>query len=335
MLIMVGIFVFSFLLFKLRLFPRIINGPKELTVPSVNNIRQVFSEKPGFVLSETNKHGYASLTTAEIWKKLLLGFEKGEKVQVYLENELIERLRNEPDSPVYKELLSLFRQGSLPNFAQQVLVSILGQVGNFKSAEALMSLVNENLLNEPDVKLVAFNAISQFSPESRLEHSSAELAPVFEIAWQTDNSEYWPSIANVMASIGTPSTLDVFTKTLTDNTDPKRVEIVKQAMTSLSNPDLVPKLAASLENPENENVLLASGNALANIGNSDATSALLEWSAQANTEKAALVKEWFETAMNTTPEFIDYLKINLTEQKFESPEIKQAVQELLKNVKSQ
>lgn len=334
-LLIAGILIFSVFLAWLLFFSEKISEPKKPVAQSTTNTKQKLPAQPSLVLNESNNRNVGSLTTETIWKKLLAGFQNGEKVQVELENELIERLRNEPDSPVYQELLSLFRQGSLEGFAQQVLVSLLGEVENFKSAETLMNLVNEALLNEPDVQWAASNAIRKFSPESWHEHSNAEFAPVFEAAWRTDNSNFWLPIANVMATIGTPSTLDIFIKTLTDNTDPKRVEIVKRAMTDLTNPALIPKLADSLENSKTETVQLTSGETLANMGNIEAASTLVDWSSQADAGKVGLVKTWFETAMNTTPEFIDYLETNLAGQKFAAPEVKQAVSAVLAEVKNE
>ena len=306
--------------------------PVKSTIQPIKNTNQPVPQQFNSAYIEDQYKDYSSLTTESIWKTLLAGFQGGEKVQIGLENALIERLRKEPDDAIYKEFLALFRQRSLEDFAQQVLVSILGEVGNYKSAETLMSLVNEALLDEADVKSAAFDAISKFSPELWHEHPNTELAPVFEAAWQTENAEFWPSIANVMASIGTPSTLDMFIETLTDNTNAERVDIVKQAMTNLVNPALVPKLADSLENSATENVQLASGDALAHMGEIEAATALFDWSAHADAGKVDLAKQWFETAMNTTPEFVAYLETNLPNQKFASPEIKESISVVLKNV---
>ena len=296
--------------------------------------KSAVSEKFGSGFDENLNRETSTLTTEALWKRLLASIQRERETQIDLENEFIERLRKEPDSVIYQEFLALFRQGSLKVSPQQVLVSLLGEVGDYKAAETLMSLVNEALLVNADVKSAAFAAISKFSPELWHEHPNTELAPVFESAWQTGNAEYWPAIANVMASIGTPSTLDIFVETLTDNTNAERVAIVKQAMTNLVNPDLTPKLAELLENPATENVQLASGNALANMGELEAATTLFDWSAQVDAGKIGLVKHWFETAMNTTPEFVAYLETNLDSQKFTDPKIKTAISSALKNVKS-
>jgi hypothetical protein len=282
---------------------------------------------------EDKYEDYSSFSTEALWKKLLAGLQDKTQ-QIVIENELIERLRKEPDSPVYMDFLALFRQGSLGFSAQQVLVSLLGEVGDYKAAETLLNLVNAGLLDKADAKSAAFGAIRKFSPESWHEHPNTELSPIFEAAWQTENAEFWPAIANVMASIGTPNTLDIFIETLTDNTNAERVAIVKQAMTNLANPALIPKLADLLENPETENVQLASGSALANMGELGAASALFDWSVQADAGRADLVKQWFETAFNTTPEFVAYVETNLANQKFADPTIKQAIGLVLKDVKN-
>jgi hypothetical protein len=308
--------------------------PPEPTAKSLANTKQTVPEMFSHTFNEGRKQDISLLSTDALWNNLLAGFQRGKKAQISLENALIERLRAEPDNAIYTELLSLFRQGSLASFAQQVLVSLLGEVGNYKSAETLMSLVNEGLLADADVKSAAFDAISKFSPELWHENPNTELAPVFEAAWQTENADFWPAIANVMASIGTPATLDVFIETLADNTNAERVEIVKQAMTNLVNPALIPKLSDALENSASENVQLASGDALANMGELGAASALLDWSARIDAGKAELVKQWVETAMNTTPEFVGYVETNLPGQKFFSPEIKQAISSVLKDVKN-
>ncbi|WP_394754139.1 hypothetical protein [Crenothrix sp.] len=277
---------------------------------------------------------FANLTTQAIWQNLLAGFQRGEKTQIGLENALIMRLHKEPGSAIYEDLLSRFRQGILDTTAQQVLVSILGEVGNYKAAEILMRLVSEGLLQEPDVKLSAFHAISKFAPESWREHPNTELAPVFEAAWKIQDTEFLSAIANVMASIGTPTTLDMFVQTLTENNDPERVEIVKQAMTNLVNPALIPKLNDLLQNSAQEDMQLAGGEALASMGEIEAAKAIFKWSTQADAGRVDLVKDLYEKAMNTTPDFIDYLDKTLPAQHFVSDEIKQGVNESVATVKN-
>lgn len=51
---------------------------------------------------------------------------------------------------------------------------------------------------------------------------NTEFTPVFEAAWQTDNSEFWLTIANVMASIETHSFLDIFIDSVIENNNPER-----------------------------------------------------------------------------------------------------------------
>jgi hypothetical protein len=299
---------------------------------SLPETKPVIQETLDFVANAHSNPDLSPVTTEAIWNNLLSDFLEGKKVQIPLENALIERLRKEPGTAIYQELLSLFRQGGLPDFAQQVLVSILGEVGNVHSAETLMSLINEKLVQDRDVELAAFQAISKYSPELWQEHPNTEFAPVFEAGWQTDNADYWQPIANVMASIGTPSSLDIFIETLTENTNPDRVNIVKEAMTNLVNPALVPRLADLLENSTVENVQAASGNALANMGELSAATELFDWSTQADAVKNDQVRLWFETATETTPEFIDFLDKNLAATKFANPQIKQTIGVVLKNV---
>lgn len=287
----------------------------------------------GSALNNNIDQELSSLTTEALWKNLLASLQHG-KQQIDLENALIERLRKEPDDAIYRELLTLFRQGSVAVPAQQVLVSLLGEVGDYQAAETLISLVNEALLEKADVQFAAIDAINKFSPESWQEHPNTELSPLFESAWQTDNAEFWPAIALVMASIGTPSTLDIFIATLTENTHAERVATVKQAMTNFANPALIPKLADLLDNPATENVQSASAAALANMGQLEAATTLFDWSVQAGNVNIDWVKQVFETTANTTPEFIAYLETNLAGQKFTNPKIKQAVSLVLKDVKS-
>jgi hypothetical protein len=214
--------------------------PANHTIQPLKHTIQPVLQQLNSASIEDKYEDYSSFNTEALWKKLLAGFQDGIQ-QNSLENELIERLRKEPDGSVYKDFLALFRQGSLGGSAQQVLVSLLGEVGDYKAAETLLNLANAGLLDKADVKSAAFGAISKFSPESWYEHPNTELAPVFEAAWQTENAEFLPAIANVMASIGTPSTLDIFIETLTDSTNAERVAIVKQAMTNLANPALIRK----------------------------------------------------------------------------------------------
>lgn len=294
-------------------------------------VPEEFIELTSQLANDTGNQNFASVPTQTLWENLLAGFHTGKNTQIGLENALIARLRKEPSNGIYNELLAQFRPGILDATAQQVLVSLLGEVANYNAADALMRLVTGGLVHDPDVKLSTFHAISKFSPESWHEHANTELAPVFEAAWQTQDPEYLAAIANVMASIGTASTLDIFIQTLTENTDAERSDIVKQAMTNLVNPALIPKLAALLKT-SSENVSLASGDALANMGDINAALEIFIWAKQADASRVDFVKEWSETAMNTTPEFVDYLTENLTKQPFAAPENKQALLGVLNDV---
>ncbi|SJM89516.1 conserved hypothetical protein [Crenothrix polyspora] len=336
-LLILGALVFAANRWGLPLVQTMTNSAKNIPAKPLVNAKQAVPEE--FIefdsqAGQDNDGRFATLTTQAVWQNLLAGFQRGEKAQIGLENALIMRLRKEPGNAVYEELLSYFKPGILDTPAQQVLVSILGEVGNYNAAEILMRLVSGGLLHDPDVKLSAFHAISKFAPESWREHSNAELAPVFEAAWQTGDTEFLSSIANVMASIGTPSTLDIFIQTLTDNNNDERVEIVNQAMTNLVNPALIPKLDDLLQSSPLDNVQLASGEALANMGEIEAATAIFKWSTQVDAGRIDLVKDLFEKAMNTTPEFIDYLDTTLPTQSFASTEIKQAIDEVLVNVKN-
>jgi hypothetical protein len=315
------------------LFSRYLDGSPELTAATAGNIGQTNKAQQPKSPEAGKQATIPQSQTNAVWGDLLASFQAGETAQIGLENALIEHLRNNPNSPLYNEIVSVFRQGSLSSYAQQVLVSILGEVNNYQAAETLITLVNQFLVNTPDVETATFLAIQKFSPESWREHSNAEMAPVFEAAWQTDNADFLPAIANVMATIGTPATLDIFIETLTSNTDPKRVSIVQQAMTNLANPALIPELSNLLETSELKGVKQASGNALAHMGELGAATDLFKWSSHAGADEIGVVNNWMETAMNTTPEFIDYLDKNLDRQSFKSTEIKQKIKLLLDEVK--
>lgn len=231
-------------------------------------------------------------------------------------------------------MLSQFKKGALDTTAQQVLVSILGEVGNYKAAEALMHLVSDNLLQIPDVRLSAFHAISKFAPESWQDTSKADLAPVFEAAWQKiEDTEFLGAIANVMANIGAPSTLDIFIKALSDSNDPARTEIAEQAMTNLANPALIPKLGDLLQKSPTEDIQFASGSTLANMGQLEAAEQIFYWATQKEANRAEYVREFVERAMNTTPEFISFLEENLASQKFVAEENKAVIKEALETIK--
>lgn len=310
--------------------PLVIQNSGQASAPVATNAKPASLETHSKVLQ--TKKNPNQLSTEELLQNLINGYRHGNKYQFGLENTLIERLCNEEGGATYKVLLAQFRQGTLPIYAQNILLSLLGQVGTYQAAETLMSLVNENLLQDNAVKLSAIQAIGKFAPELWHENPHTELAPVFEAAWQTQNAAFWPAIAKVMASISTPATLDIFLATLNDNSNPQRIAAVNKAMTSLVNPALVPKLADTLANATSPALQMASGAALAHMGELMAATALFDWSTQADATKTNLVSQWIDTAVNTTPEFVGYLEANLAGQKFAAPEIKQTIIDVLATV---
>jgi HEAT repeat protein len=138
-------------------------------------------------------------------------------------------------------------------------------------------------------------------------------------------------MVHVMAEIGTPKSLVRFTRALVENTDAVRLGIVKEVMADFENPALIVQFVANLQSSPSKNVQWASGYALANMGQSAATSELFDWAAHADTSKA----DWFEIAVATTHEFVQWMDSNLSTRPFNSVEIKQAVETVLVNVKGE
>lgn len=282
----------------------------------------------------SNNRDDATSSTIVLWEELLAKLAQG-NTEIALENALIARLRQESNDEIYSKLVDVFRQRTLSPAAQQLLVSLLGEITTYEAGETLMQLLEEHLISSPDVKLTALHAINKFTPELWYEHSNAELAPVFESAWQKiDDPTFLSAIAHVMAKIGTPKSLSIFTQTLAENSSSKRVELVKQAMADFENPALINQFATNLQSASSKNVQWASGYALANMGQSAATSALFDWATRANASQAVWVKDWFEIATSTTPEFVQWLDSNLSTQQFNSLEIKQTVETALADVKA-
>jgi hypothetical protein len=65
------------------------------------------------------------------------------------------------------------------------------------------------------------------------------------------------------------------------------------------------------------------------MGDKAAAMELLHWAQNTKTNRLNWVNNWFDIAMSTTPEFTWWLETNLSNQNFNSPEIKQAVAAIL------
>ena len=313
----------------LFLFPQISLAKYRSKSDIINN--HSFDNTP-LVITEGNSKYYAKLNTISLWNELLDNLQQGE-AQIALEDALIARLRQESGNKVYDKLIDSFRLNTLQLTAQERLISLLGVIKNYQAGETLMQLIEEDLLDYPDTVHAALDAINSFVPQSYSQHSNAELSPIFEKAWQEiDNPIYLPAIAHVMAKIGAPTSLAIFNEALTDNNNSNRVEAAKQAMEDFQNPALINEFAKNLQSSPSKNVQWANGYALASIGESAATAALFDWATYADKSKVEWVKEWFEIAVHSTPEFVQFINSNLSTQKFNSPEIKQTIKKVLADV---
>lgn len=259
-------------------------------------------------------------TTMQQWNTLLKGLKQDNQdnqdnyTQIPQEDQLIASLREQPDkevNEVYDKFVHVFKGKKLAVPEQSLLISLLGEITTKKACETLMQILKDKGIDSPDVKFTVLHALDKFSPESWCEDCNTEFSPLFETAWvEIDDPTYLSAIAQVMAKIGRPESLALFTKTLTDAKNNERVAIVMEAMADFENPALIDTLVKNLHSSPSKNVQMASGYALANMGQMKAALMLFDWTKKANGEQIAWAQDWLAIAMSTTPNFAKWLEMN-------------------------
>jgi hypothetical protein len=213
---------------------------------------------------------------------------------------LARRLREVTDQdPAYVTLQTLWQQTTSED-VQKLLVSLLKETATPASLDILLAWSKEPTTNW--LKAEILGSISNIGKYQWEERFHPELSPALEMEWFNSNSiqdsEWLLGIATGIASIGTPEGIDLLLQTIANEPEFPKGQWARLALEELRNPEAIPVLRDWLkldaQNLENNTAFLASGEALASMGDVQATMVLLQWVQTAPDTAVPLAQNWFE-----------------------------------------
>ncbi len=177
---------------------------------------------------------------------------------------------------------------ALPNENQAVLLREL--LRETATPQALRILLDWAAQTDASARPALWQTIADMGNNLWDEQFHPELSPVLEDAWRTAPPDALPYLASALARIGAPQGIDMLLQhSLADNTN---AQAARAALVEVRNPAAIPVLQ-SYFNPANPKQFQLSGNALAAMGDAQATQVLLNWAQTAPDSQNAQAAEWF------------------------------------------
>jgi len=315
---------------------------------TINKPTYVIEKKPTAVSSQIKKtkvvtnelknniNSTKSYSAHYSWDKLFARFKNGDWSANIWERNIILSLRKGQGKANGKDLYSdwynLFATNELTDNSKQLVISILGVTATPESAQLLYKLINNNLINNKDLKISTIKAINKFATEQWQDEPNYKIASIMESEWpDITDQNILQATAKSLAKIGRLSTLDLFAKELKSSNviDSNKDIVIQKVMHNIRNEDLIDQLSINIKNYQHKLLQNASGEALANIATVKSTRKMLDWSANALYSDLPRLKKWFGTAVNRSPSVISVLAKELPNKKFDTAEIKSALENIL------
>lgn len=257
------------------------------------------------------------------WIEMKELLAKGE-VNIKLEKQLIESLRNNPNPLVYEEFNQLLQiaDSNLNSRNQEYLLSLLAVINTGESVSLLLTTLENTKISDSNAIYVAKKSLQKISESA--EHIN-QLEASFE-AMSSDNL-FLPDIANGIAKNAAEPNFDFLVAQVDAANEKSPIAIA--SMTNITNERLVPQLQQLLNTRAVESELsVASLKTLAGMGQYEAAVALIQWSAQQPASSKAFVGELFSAAGQRSPSTYRAIDKQLHRHQFTSTEIKSVIEEI-------
>lgn len=132
-------------------------------------------------------------------------------------------------------------------------------------------------------------------------HFHPELSPLLEEVWRATvlDPNTLPHLAVALARVGAPQGVNILIQSIYEQPGSIMAQTARYALSELRNPDAIPTLKYNLSININTEVYIASGTALASMGDPRATQVLLDWAQIAPDSQNAQIGEWFTQLRDT------------------------------------
>jgi len=251
------------------------------------------------------------------------------------------RLQNHNDSGnVYGQLQELLGSGS---YSQKG--AALNLLTNISTPQSLQILLDEILLTQAtEFRKIMLSRILQIGDNRWGGKFHPELSKPLEKAWNIESSDrkLLVTVARTIAKVGSPSGVELLLSTIDSSgmtvsdiksgSYPKAWAALK-AMEDIRNPALIPVLSRRFSSYQVDNPsFVASGDALAIIGQYETTKMLLDWAKQASQEAIPLVEQWFGL-LRTEPAIKLATKVLAYNEPFQDMQVRKAIEKAVEKTK--
>jgi len=254
---------------------------------------------------------------------------------------LAHKLRQPGNEEIYSSIAEVLRESSRSTDQKRWLVDLLTETA---TSEALKVVLNEAVNSRPSgLQRLLLEGILKMTNNRWGARFHPELSPVLEEIWnqRPGDWELLLTVATGIANAGSERGAILLLRAVA-NGRPTLTEVEKgknlpalaalRALRKVRNPEVVPILAKELTHADLKDVVfMASGDALAAMGRTEATEALLEWAKQAPGEATPLVEKWFRQIRDSVS--LERLHKDLLQNKpFHSEQIKETLAVTLKEI---
>lgn len=258
-------------------------------------------------------------TAMENISNLLDSAAGGTEGNITAERALIEYLKITDDQKVYQYIYERLINATLASVEGDKLMeyglSILASVESKAATELLLRVVNHKDWENSDAIYLVKKSIAYLNQNGV---ANAQMQQAF--TQSKDNSPFLNEIARSLVKKPNPEQVDFLFSYVQEEDNSKAVAAIN-ALTSIKLESMVPTVSQYLVSSSSEQVEAAL-NSLANLGQYEAASALISWSATQPAEQKASVTQLFDTAVSRSPSTLRAIKKEAVDKSFESSEIK-------------
>ncbi|MGB2739021.1 MAG: hypothetical protein WBC60_00540 [Cognaticolwellia sp.] len=278
------------------------------------------SQKPNS--NSLEKHESALLTG----EKAMLGLtalldsaSNGTGVNIQFEKSLITYLRSTDDKDIYNYILNKLNNAELStpsgDSLMEYTISLLAAINTSSASKLMLDVVNTKSWQGSEAVYLIKKAISRFN-------RSGDFTALVQQAYaeSSDTSPYLNELATSIAKNAKAEQVQYLFDYIDSKESAKDIA-ARSALNTIQTESLVPNITQYLSSDSIEKVDVALGS-LANMGQYEAASALISWSATQSLEAKSTVASLFEVALRRSPSTKRAIKKEVLAKQFANNEIK-------------
>ncbi|MGI9946912.1 hypothetical protein [Vibrio hyugaensis] len=291
-----------------------------------SNLEDEFPNQQADVIGESDQQANTIVSTYVVWQELAASI-KALRVDTTKEKQLILMLREEANPAVYDEIRKLLQlnPSGTSDRTQEYLLSLLAAINTSESVTVFLEALQ--MLSNPssNTVYVAKKSVQKVSQDARytmlLRESFVELQ---------EDSLYLSDIAQGLAKNASANDFEFLIDIA--QTDDSKSKVALSSLQYLNNERLVPNLQQVIaSNAVGSELVDASLNSLANMGQYEAGVALIKWSANQNASDLAYVRQLISQAESRSPSMSRAIEKTLHKQMFVSSEVKEVIEQIYRS----